>query len=88
MSRRQARVTCCGCAFDSITHEGHDTFETHECEDYRTQEDDALGSCGCVDYHYADCPTRTGGSGMTADDYLMIAERNPDLFDRMMDMDY
>lgn len=24
--------------------------------------DDTLGSCGCIDYHMADCPTRTGGS--------------------------
>ena len=22
--------------------------------------DDTLGPCGCVDYHMADCPTRTG----------------------------
>lgn len=35
-----------------------------------TGEDETLGSCGCVDYHLADCPIRTGGNGMTADDYL------------------
>ena len=23
-------------------------------------EDAALGPCGCIDYHYADCSTRTG----------------------------
>lgn len=22
---------------------------------------DALGACGCTDYHMSDCPTRTGG---------------------------
>lgn len=32
--------------------------------------DDTLGPCGCTDYHLADCPTRTGGAGMTSDDYL------------------
>ena len=26
-----------------------------------TDDDDgSLGPCGCVDYHYADCPLRTG----------------------------
>lgn len=24
-----------------------------------TGEDDTLGSCGCIDYHYADCPIVT-----------------------------
>jgi hypothetical protein len=24
------------------------------------EEDETLGSCGCTDYHMADCPTRTG----------------------------
>lgn len=23
-------------------------------------EQHALGPCGCIDYHYADCPTRAG----------------------------
>lgn len=27
---------------------------------------DALGSCGCTDYHSADCPIRTGESGIDA----------------------
>ena len=26
--------------------------------DLDTDDDGVLGSCGCVDYHYADCPTR------------------------------
>ena len=26
------------------------------------EEEYTLGSCGCTDYHMADCPTRTGGS--------------------------
>lgn len=34
---------------------------------------DALGSCGCVDYHMADCPTRTGYT-----DYYAQAERDYD----------
>jgi hypothetical protein len=37
--------------------------------------DDTLGPCGCVDYHMADCPTRTGGSNMTSADYLALWER-------------
>ena len=28
----------------------------------RVEEDHKLGHCGCVDYHYADCPTRSLGS--------------------------
>lgn len=30
-----------------------------------------LGACGCVDYHMADCPTRTGSH-----DYYAEAERD------------
>jgi len=43
----------------------------------------SLGSCGCVEYHVADCPTRTGGSdsGMSKDDYLDLYSGNPDLFE-------
>ena len=26
-------------------------------------DDHTLGACGCIDYHYADCPTRQGGTG-------------------------
>jgi hypothetical protein len=26
----------------------------------RGTDDGSLGSCGCIDYHYADCPTRGG----------------------------
>lgn len=29
-------------------------------EDESTGDIDVLGPCGCVDYHYSDCPTRTG----------------------------
>lgn len=28
--------------------------------DYPDGDDDVLGSCGCTDYHLADCPIRTG----------------------------
>lgn len=30
------------------------------CESLNCRCDDTLGPCGCVDYHYADCPTRGG----------------------------
>ena len=30
-------------------------------------EDDTLGPCGCVDYHMADCPTRTSYADSYAD---------------------
>lgn len=52
--------------------------EIHDCEPNET-----LGSCGCVDYHYSDCPIRTGGSSMTMDDYLAEWGRNgydPDFY--------
>ena len=26
----------------------------------KTEDDWTLGSCGCIDYHYSDCPTRGG----------------------------
>lgn len=42
---------------------------------------DALGPCGCVDYHMADCPLVTGGedTGMSKDDYLdLYAGSYPD----------
>lgn len=39
---------------------------------------ETLGPCGCVDYHYADCPLRTGGSDMTVEDY----------YDKFSDPDY
>lgn len=29
-------------------------------------DDGSMGSCGCIDYHYADCPTR---GGVFANDY-------------------
>lgn len=38
-------------------------------------EDETLGACGCTDYHLADCPTRTGGSGRTADDWYAVLSR-------------
>jgi len=38
-------------------------------------DDDTLGACGCRDYHAADCPTRTGGSGMDADAYYARLSR-------------
>ena len=28
--------------------------------DYAEQRRDSLGPCGCSDYHYADCPIRSG----------------------------
>lgn len=31
--------------------------------------DARLGSCGCVDYHYADCPLRTGSVSLDEDYY-------------------
>jgi len=38
---------------------------------YRSDEDDTLGSCGCTDYHMADCPLMTtssyGGGGSYED---------------------
>lgn len=46
------------------------------------EENDTLGPCGCVDYHMADCPTRTGYS-----DYLNEMETRSDQ-DAWYDMDY
>jgi hypothetical protein len=46
---------------------------------FRPREDDTLGACGCRDYHSADCPLRTGGTGRTADDwYAVLSRRDPD----------
>jgi hypothetical protein len=43
------------------------------------EDDDTLGACGCRDYHSADCPLRTGGTGRTADDwYAVLSRRDPD----------
>jgi len=39
---------------------GCDIVNALDDDDY---ESDTLGSCGCIDYHYADCPTRQGGTG-------------------------
>lgn len=43
------------------------------------RESDALGPCGCIDYHMADCPTRDRGGYSDPpepdDDY------NPDAYD-------
>ena len=30
------------------------------CHEMTGPADNSLGSCGCSDYHYADCPTRGG----------------------------
>jgi len=38
-------------------------------------DDDTLGPCGCTDYHMADCPTRTGGTGRTAEDWYARLSR-------------
>lgn len=48
---------------------GHDAGS----DSYAWWEDDTLGPCGCTDYHLADCPTRTGGTGMTAEDAYRMA---------------
>lgn len=34
---------------------------------------DALGPCGCIDYHMADCPLRTG----SIDSYYQDYDRDP-----------
>ena len=33
------------------------------------EDEDTLGPCGCVDYHYADCDTRTGAISYDDDPY-------------------
>lgn len=33
------------------------------------EEDETLGSCGCVDYHMADCPIRTAHFDMELGSY-------------------
>ena len=40
-----------------------------------TPDDDTLGACGCVDYHMADCPTRTGGSFDSPESIWAAVER-------------
>lgn len=32
----------------------------------QTTDPDALGPCGCHDYHLADCPTRTAGHDLAS----------------------
>lgn len=44
---------------------------------------DALGPCGCTDYHMSDCPTRTGGSSIFDDD----PANDDSWFDREYDVD-
>ena len=44
---------------------------------------DKLGPCGCVDYHLADCPTRTALPLGT-----MCADEDPDGYDRLRDLGY
>ncbi len=34
--------------------------------------------CGCIDYHLADCPTRTGSDNSTKDDWLDYYADNPE----------
>jgi hypothetical protein len=42
-------------------------------------DDGTLGACGCVDYHAADCPTRTGGAdGSYADHYARLSRPDHD----------
>lgn len=42
-------------------------------------EPETLGACGCTDYHLADCPIRTGGAGMSAEDhYARLSRRDYD----------
>lgn len=36
---------------------------------------EALGPCGCTDYHLADCPIRTGGTYSSAADVWAAMER-------------
>jgi len=35
-------------------------WRAEQREGAHRRDPDALGSCGCTDYHMADCPTRTG----------------------------
>jgi hypothetical protein len=43
------------------------------------EEDNYEWPCGCVDYHYADCPSRDGSdTGMSKDDYLDYYADNPE----------
>ncbi len=39
---------------ESINHDPEDEDKPWAPDEWK------LGSCGCVDYHMADCPTRTG----------------------------
>ena len=34
-----------------------------------------MNTCGCTDYHLADCPLRTGGGTMTARDIEALMGR-------------
>ena len=52
--------------------------DLHAAKGDEDEADDTLGPCGCTDYHMADCPTRTGGTGYTMADLL---ERGGDLLD-------
>ena len=42
-------------------------------------EEDNEWGCGCEDYHYADCPTRSSeGSAMSKDDWLDYYATDPE----------
>jgi hypothetical protein len=38
-------------------------YDVEPDDEPEEEHDDTLGSCGCVDYHVADCHLVTGGSG-------------------------
>jgi hypothetical protein len=46
-------------AGDDFDRKGSDEFDRPE----------RLGPCGCVDYHMADCPIRTGGAPVDESDW-------------------
>ena len=51
-------------AIEHATFTGNPHRKCKHCKqitlDLYDDDDGVLGSCGCVDYHYADCPTRQG----------------------------
>lgn len=61
-----------------------DDFTPWSDADHDADFRETLGNCGCTDYHMADCPLRTGDSGIDAD---TIYSMDADQFDAYMDRD-
>jgi hypothetical protein len=68
-------VADCGCPVDPF-YDVADAWHLNTCPLHPDNQPATLGPCGCTDYHMADCPTRTGGQGMTEADAWAWAERH------------